>query len=158
MSTKSDHNVRMSDPGTSDGDPLFRGAPYEYGAIAPAGALLFTAGACPLDSDGNVVAPGDPLEQATAALRNLTIALARFGAEPKDLVKTTIYVVGDRSDLVGVWNVVAAGLAPNRPPSTLLGVSMLGYPGQLVEIEGIAAVSGTQPAGEQASGTQPSGT
>ena len=37
------------------------------------------------------------------------------------------------------WEVIAAGLAPHRPPSTLLGVSVLGYPDQLVEIDGIAA-------------------
>ena len=58
------------------------------------------------------------------------------------LPKITVYVVGDRSDLVAVWNVVAGGLAPHRPPSTLLGVSVLGYEGQLVEIEEIAAVPG----------------
>jgi enamine deaminase RidA (YjgF/YER057c/UK114 family) len=78
--------------------------------------------------------------QAGAALNNLSAALARFGARQEDLVKTTVYVVGDRDDLVAVWNVVAAGLAPHRPPSTLLGVSVLGYPGQLVEIEGVATL------------------
>ena len=130
----------MSDPASSERDPLFRDVPYEYGAIAPTGAILFTAGACPLDVDGNIVGPGDHLEQARAALRNLTTVLARFGARPEDLLKTTVYVVGDRSDLVAVWNVVAAGLEPARPPSTLLGVSVLGYPDQLVEIEGIAAI------------------
>ena len=130
----------MSDAASSERDPLFRDVPYEYGAIAPTGAILFTAGACPLDVDGNIVGPGDHLEQARAALRNLTTVLARFGARPEDLLKTTVYVVGDRSDLVAVWNVVAAGLEPARPPSTLLGVSVLGYPDQLVEIEGIAAI------------------
>jgi enamine deaminase RidA (YjgF/YER057c/UK114 family) len=132
--------VAMSDHESSEEGSLFRQAPYEYGAIASGSAILFTAGACPLDADGNVVAPGDPVGQANVALRNLIVALARFGARPQDLVKTTIYVVGDRKDLVTVWNVVAHGLAPHRPPSTLLGVSVLGYAGQLVEIEGVASV------------------
>ena len=39
--------------------------------------------------------------------------------------------------LVRVWNVVSARLG--RAPSTLLGVSFLGYPDQLVEIEAVAA-------------------
>jgi enamine deaminase RidA (YjgF/YER057c/UK114 family) len=132
----------MSNETPSERDSLFPEVPYEYGAIAPPGGILFTAGACPLDADGNIVEPGDHAEQASAALRNLTAVLARFGAGPEDLLKTTIYVVGDREDLVAVWNVVAAGLAPSRPPSTLLGVSMLGYSGQLVEIEAIASVLG----------------
>jgi enamine deaminase RidA (YjgF/YER057c/UK114 family) len=121
---------------------LFEGVPYDYGAVAPAEAILFTAGACPLDAEGNVVGRHDHVAQAGAALDNLIGALARFGARPQDLVKTTIYVVGDHAALVAVWDVVAGRLAPLRPPSTLLGVAMLGYEGQLVEIEGIAAVPG----------------
>jgi enamine deaminase RidA (YjgF/YER057c/UK114 family) len=54
-------------------------------------------------------------------------------------VKTTIYVVGEeRADLVRAWDVIAERLG--RAPSTLLGVSLLGYPDQLVEIEAVAAV------------------
>ena len=54
------------------------------------------------------------------------------------LLKTTIYVVArERTELVRVWDVVSARLG--RVPSTLLGVALLGYPDQLVEIEAIAA-------------------
>jgi enamine deaminase RidA (YjgF/YER057c/UK114 family) len=121
-------------------DSLFEHAPYEYGAVAPAGAILFTAGACPLDTNGHLVGLNDPIAQARVALDNLVIALNRYGARPENLVKTTVYVLGDRKDLLAVWGVIADGLAPFRPPSTLLGVSALGYSGQLVEIEGIAAI------------------
>jgi enamine deaminase RidA (YjgF/YER057c/UK114 family) len=102
--------------------------------------VLFTAGACPLDEAGNVIGPGDPVAQATAALGNLMAVLDLHGAGPRHLVRTTVYVVGDRDDLIRVWDVVAAGLAPYRPPSTLLGVSVLGYRDQLVEIDAIAAL------------------
>jgi hypothetical protein len=40
------------------------------------------------------------------------------------------------------WEVVSSGLAPSRPPSTLLGVTVLGYPDQLVEIDGVATLPG----------------
>ncbi len=133
---------RMTAQQPSGDDSLFDNVPYEYGAIVTAGAVLFTAGACPLDSDGRVVGLSDHVVQAGVALENLAFALGRFGARLEDLVKTTVYVVGDRGDLVAVWNAIAGGLAPHRPPSTLLGVSGLGYEGQLVEIEGIAAVPG----------------
>jgi enamine deaminase RidA (YjgF/YER057c/UK114 family) len=36
--------------------------------------------------------------------------------------------------------VVEEAFAPARPPSTLLGVAILGYPDQLVEIEAIAVI------------------
>ena len=114
---------------------LYPGVPYEY--TSTASGLLFTAGACPLDADGRVVAPGDLEAQARRTVENLLEALADAGAQPSDVLKTTVYAVGtDRSELVRVWNVVAEHLG--RVPSTLLGVSFLGYPDQLVEIEAIA--------------------
>jgi enamine deaminase RidA (YjgF/YER057c/UK114 family) len=124
----------------SEGRDLYRGLPYAYASIVSTGSLLLTAGACPIDEAGNVVAPGDPATQAAVALANLNAILASHGAGPEHLVRTTIYVVGPHADLVRVWDVVASGLAPHRPPSTLLGVSLLGYPDQLVEIDGIAAL------------------
>jgi enamine deaminase RidA (YjgF/YER057c/UK114 family) len=117
---------------------LYPGVPYEY--TASASGLVFTAGACPLDDEGRVVAPGDVEAQARRATENLLEALAQAGSRPDDLLKTTIYVAGDeRSDLVRVWEIVSARLG--RAPSTLLGVSFLGYPDQLVEIEAVAGVS-----------------
>jgi len=125
---------------------LYEGVPYDYAALVPAGSLLFTAGACPLDSDGVVVAPGDHVAQAERALQNLLAVLLRHGAGPEHLVRTTIYVVGGSADLVEVWKAYSEGLTPSRPPSTLLGVAALGYPDQLVEIEAIAAlVDGQEP-------------
>ena len=116
---------------------LYRGVPYEYSAVF--GGLVLTAGACPLDADGRVVAPGDHETQASKCVDNLLAALAERGALPGRVLKTTIFVVADsREDLVAVWAVVEARLG--RIPSTLLGVSLLGYPDQLVEIEAIAAI------------------
>jgi enamine deaminase RidA (YjgF/YER057c/UK114 family) len=118
---------------------LYPGVPYEYASIAPDSRLVFTAGACPLDLHGDVVAPGDHEAQARQALDNLLVALATADSGPEQLLKTTIYVVaGERSELVRVWNVIAEGLGPARPPSTLLGVALLGYPDQLVQIEAVA--------------------
>ena len=42
------------------------------------------------------------------------------------------------TSLVAAWNEVAAGFGEHDPPSTLVGVTVLGYPDQLVEIEAIA--------------------
>src|SRR5215467_12284944 len=110
---------------------LFDGVPYEY--MSTANGLVFTAGACPLDADGRTVAPGDREAQATRCVDNLIAALAEHGATVDDLLKTTIFVVArDRTDLVDVWAVVEARIG--RVPSTLLGVALLGWPDQLVEI------------------------
>ena len=128
-------------PDFVDPPGLFPGAPYHYAAVAPTGRTVFTAGACPLDAGGTVVAPGDLEGQTRQAVANLFTALEGAGAGPGDIVKTTVYVTGEsRADLVRAWDVIEAAFAPARPPSTLLGVSFLGYPGQLVEIEAIAVI------------------
>jgi enamine deaminase RidA (YjgF/YER057c/UK114 family) len=117
---------------------LFAGAPYHYAAVADAGRMVFAAGACPIDEDG-VVVPGGLEAQAGKAVENLFVALDAAGASKNDVLKTTVYVASsEQPELVRAWEVVAAAFAPARPPSTLLGVSVLGYTGQLVEIEAIA--------------------
>jgi enamine deaminase RidA (YjgF/YER057c/UK114 family) len=122
-------------------DRLYGGVPYAYASAAPPGALVFTAGACPLDEKGEVTGAGDVRVQAARVMRNLSEALAAAGAKLTDVLKTTIYVASsDRSDLVAVWEVVRAAFAGHDAPSTLLGVTALGYPGQLVEVEAVAAL------------------
>lgn len=122
---------------------MFSGVPYAYAATAPGTSLIFTAGACPLDDQGRVVAPGDIAAQMRQALSNLRIALEECGAGLHDVLKTTVYVSSsNRDDLVVAWNEVAAGFGDHDPPSTLLGVTVLGYPDQLVEIEAVAVAPG----------------
>jgi enamine deaminase RidA (YjgF/YER057c/UK114 family) len=113
---------------------------YSHVAVAPAGTLVLTAGAVPLDGDGNVVTPDDPAAQANVVLDNLVVALETGGASPADVLKTTVYVVGGHAAQLEVWDVVRAS-SVGRAPSTLLGVASLGYRGQVVEIEAIAVTA-----------------
>ncbi|MET3452390.1 MULTISPECIES: Rid family hydrolase [Curtobacterium] len=117
-------------------------AEYAYAATAPADArLVFLAGACPLDADGATVAVGDVRGQATQCVENLRTALAAAGAGIEDLVQTRVLVASSRqADLVAAWEVVRAAMGDHDVPSTLLGVTVLGYDDQLVELEGTAAV------------------
>lgn len=117
-------------------------AEYAYAACVPMPArLVFTAGACPLDSAGDTVAPGDYVAQAHQVMCNLETALAASGASLSDVVKTTVYVASSsQADLVAVWEVVRDRFGDHDPPSTLLGVAVLGYRDQLVEVEATAVV------------------
>jgi enamine deaminase RidA (YjgF/YER057c/UK114 family) len=116
--------------------------PYAYAAVTP-GRLVFTAGACPLDQDGAVVSPGDVAAQAQQVMANLAAALGAAGADLADVAKTTVYVASNsRTDLVTAWEVVREAFGGHDAPSTLLGVAVLGYPGQLVEVEAVAVTGG----------------
>jgi len=123
---------------------LAAGVPYAYAATTRGRSLcVFTAGACPLDGSGSTVAAGDVVAQAEQVMTNLVGALHAAGARLDDVVKTTVYVAsGDRSDLTAAWSVVRRHFGLHDPPSTLLGVTSLGYPDQLVEVEAIAALDG----------------
>ena len=66
---------------------LLPGAPYACAARAGQGDLIFTAGACPLDQQGQVVAPGDVRAQMSQALDNLRTALEESGAAVSDVLK-----------------------------------------------------------------------
>lgn len=118
-------------------------APYAYAATAPAGSrLVHLAGACPLDPNGTTAAVGDVAGQARICLENLEIALAAAGARLTDVLSTRVLVAThDRAELVAAWDVVAAQFGAHDVPSTLVGVAVLGYPDQLVEIEAVAAVA-----------------
>jgi enamine deaminase RidA (YjgF/YER057c/UK114 family) len=123
-------------------DSLYPGVPYAYASVAPPGSLIFTAGACPIDENGKVTAANDYVRQAEHAVANLITALAAAGASLTDVLKTTVYVASaDPSDLYEVWQVVRAAFGPHDAPSTLLGVSALGYRDQLVEVEAVALAS-----------------
>jgi len=122
---------------------LYDGVPYSYVAVAPEGGTVFTAGACPLDAEGGIVGGDDVAAQARQTLDNLTVALRAAGCGLEDVVKTTVYVASsDHADLLAAWKVVEAEFGGDGPPSTLLGVSVLGFTGQLVEIEAVAARPG----------------
>jgi enamine deaminase RidA (YjgF/YER057c/UK114 family) len=124
-------------------DRLYADTGYAYASIAARGSLIFTAGACPLDEGGQVVGLGDVRAQASMAVANLGTALAASGATLADVLKTTIFVAsGEQADLVAAWQVIDEAFGDHDPPSTLLGVTVLGYSGQLVEIEAVAVIAG----------------
>jgi len=119
-------------------------AEYAYAATAPAGSrLIFLAGACPLNEAGAIVAVGDYAGQAAQAIANLRTALAAAGADLTDVISTRVLVATTRQpDLVTAWRVVRDSFGEHDVPSTLVGVTVLGYDDQLVEIEAVAAVIG----------------
>ncbi len=108
--------------------------------LMPGERLIVTAGAVPIDQSGELVGRGDLRAQTTQVLRNLGSALDATGSSLELVLKTTVYVVAaQRDDLSQVWRVVReSALSEGPQTSTLVGVSLLGYPDQLVEIEAVA--------------------
>ena len=123
-------------------DQLSSTAQYAYAATVPADArLIFLAGSCPLNEDGSTAGIGDYRVQAEKAIENMRVALKAAGAGIQDVVSTRVLVAStQQADLVAAWEVVRAAFGDHDVPSTLMGVTVLGYDHQLVEIEAVAAV------------------
>lgn len=118
---------------------------YAYAGKVPAGMeLLFMAGACPLDKDGDVPGSSNYETQAKLCVENLKEALKECNASLQDIVYTRVLVASqDRADLVTAWRAIREEFGDHDVPSTLSGVTVLGYRNQLVEIEAVAAVEST---------------
>ncbi|HEY9523147.1 MAG TPA: RidA family protein [Thermopolyspora sp.] len=116
---------------------------YSHITVVEAGRLAFLAGQCPLDVTGALVGEGDLEAQVDQVVANALTALAAVGADPRQVVRSVIYVVSDETAiLAGVWDrLLASPLAPAfTTASTLLGVAKLGFTGQLIELDLTAAL------------------
>lgn len=124
---------------------LFPPPSYAHSVRIDNPSIVYTAGGVPLDGDGVLIGAGDFAVQTRQVVANLVTVLGEEGLTAANVIKSTVYVVSDESeDLATVWSVVVAqGLADDAIAATLVGVSVLGYVGQLVEIELVAACSAT---------------
>ncbi|GGB42983.1 RidA family protein [Fictibacillus barbaricus] len=116
---------------------------YAYASRVPAGMeLLFLAGACPLNKEGIVPDINDYVAQAKLCVENLKEALKESEATLEDVVYTRVLVASNQqADLVAAWEAIRPEFGDHDVPSTLSGVTVLGYRNQLVELEAVAAVN-----------------
>lgn len=125
-------------PGT-----LHRTAGYAHVTVATGRRLVFLAGQCPLDRSAALVGGDDIDAQVDQVAANTLAALTAAGAAPEDVVRTVTYVVSDdNAVLAAVWDRFQGSVIGPAFTSaaTLLGVTRLGYRGQLVELDVTAAL------------------
>jgi enamine deaminase RidA (YjgF/YER057c/UK114 family) len=113
---------------------------YQHVTVVESGRLAFLAGQCRLGAFGALGGAGDIDLQIDQAAAN---AAAAVGARPDQVVRSVIYVASDDiSVLAAAWrrlNLSVIGSAFTTA-STLLGVTRLGFSGQLVEVDLTAAL------------------
>lgn len=104
------------------------------------GKTIHISGQVGIDGAGKVVGKGDLKAQTEQAFHNIRLALAAVGATFDDVVKTTIFVVGLKTEHVPIIREVRGRYVSSKhpPASTLVGVSALVGPDWLIEIEATA--------------------
>ncbi|MEU2564214.1 RidA family protein [Streptomyces longispororuber] len=100
---------------------------------------LYTSGQTAMDGDGKPQHDGDMAAQLALSLDNLAAVLDEADMSLAHLVRLNVYTT-DVDLLLQHYGVLAArlGAAGVAPTTTMLGVTRLAIPGQMVELEGTA--------------------
>jgi enamine deaminase RidA (YjgF/YER057c/UK114 family) len=100
---------------------------------------LYISGQTAMSGDGKPQHDGDIAAQLTLSIDNLEAVLGEAGMSLANLVRLNVYTT-DVDLLFQHYSVLAArlGAAEVAPTSTMLGVTRLAIPGQMVELDGTA--------------------
>jgi len=100
---------------------------------------LYISGQTAMGSDGEPQHHGDMAGQVALSLDNLEAVLGEAGMSLANLVRLNVYTT-DVDLLFQHYGVLASrlGAAGVSPTTTMLGVTRLAIPGQMVELEGTA--------------------
>ena len=103
------------------------------------GNTVHVSGTTASDEQGNVIGIDDPYAQTVYIVEKIEGALKEAGASLKDVVRTRIFVT-DIKRWEDVARAHAKFFSAVRPASTLVEVTALVSPEQLVEIEAEAII------------------
>lgn len=100
---------------------------------------LYISGQTAMSAEGRPLHEGDVAAQLALAVENLESVLAAAGMSLANLVRLNVYTT-DVDALFPHYGVLAGRLAEAgvAPTTTMLGVTRLAIPGQVVELEGTA--------------------
>lgn len=107
--------------------------------VTDATRTLYVSGQTAMSADGRPEHEGDVAAQLALALANLESVLEGAGMSLANLVRLNVYTT-DIDELFPHYGVLAGrlGAADVAPTTTMLEVTRLAIPGQLVELEGTA--------------------
>jgi 2-iminobutanoate/2-iminopropanoate deaminase len=112
-----------------------------YCDVVRAGDLVWVSGMAAVGPEHEVLAPGDPAEQARIAHGAIGKALETVGAGPADVVKVSNYLT-DIGDRLAVNEARREFFGETRPASVICEVPKLVLDGLLYEVEATAVIGG----------------
>jgi 2-iminobutanoate/2-iminopropanoate deaminase len=122
--------------------------PWTYPGSIDAGVMvegprriLFVNGQCAVSADGQPMHAGNMRAQALAAIDNIEVVLKEAGMSLANIVRMNTYVTDVDAYFADAHEAVTQRLEwfDVSPPGVLAGISRLGLPELLVELEAFAA-------------------
>jgi len=118
------------------------GVPWEdaYGVAQAycAKGLIFISGQFSHDMEGNFVGAGDITAQTRQTLDNLDRVLAGFDVTRRNLAELEMFLTDPAAHFEPCVSQLKDYLGGHRTAATLVGVSGLAFPHQLIEIRAVA--------------------
>ncbi|WP_326794308.1 Rid family hydrolase [Streptomyces sp. NBC_01808] len=107
---------------------------FGYAQAIRSGELIHVSGQVAFDEAGEFAHADDCAAQLTLTYANLDKVLEHYGATRNQIVSQTVYGVRlqQNAEAISAGNLAYYGA--HRPVSTVVGVTELAFPGQLVEI------------------------
>ena len=111
---------------------------FGYSQAIKSGDLIHVSGQLSLDEAGDFRHADDFAAQLQQTYANVDKILAHYGVTRGQVVSQALYVVNLRQHVEAVAEGNRAYFGDHRPVSTVLGVTELTFPGQVIEISLIA--------------------
>ncbi|WP_327700568.1 RidA family protein [Streptomyces decoyicus] len=107
---------------------------FGYSQAIKSGELIHVSGQLSLDEAGEFLYADDFAAQLKRTYANVDRVLDHYGVTRKQVVSQVLYVVDLRQNAAATAEGNLAYFGDHRPASTVLGVTELTFPGQVIEI------------------------
>ncbi|KOT46531.1 endoribonuclease L-PSP [Streptomyces caelestis] len=107
---------------------------FGYAQAIRSGELIHVSGQLAFDEAGEFLHAGDFAAQLERTHANMDRVLGHYGATRNQIVSQTLYAVDLRHNAVAAAEGNLAYFGDHRPAATVVGVTELTLPGQVVEI------------------------
>ncbi|MFD3505186.1 RidA family protein [Streptomyces sp. NPDC058676] len=107
---------------------------FGYSQAIKSGELIHISGQLSFDEAGEFLYAGDFAAQLKQTYANVDKVLEHYGVTRNQVVSQTLYVVNLRQNAAATAEGNLAYFGDHRPASTVLGVTELTLPGQVIEI------------------------
>ncbi|GAA4975957.1 RidA family protein [Streptomyces hyderabadensis] len=107
---------------------------FGYSQAIKSGELIHVSGQLAFDEAGEFLHAGDFAAQLQQTYANMDRVLDHYGATRSQVVSQTLYVVNLRQNAAATAEGNREYFGDHRPASTVVGITELTLPGQVIEI------------------------